>query len=177
MVKYIELVTYLRKIGVEPNCSASSLLSSTNYGIHYPIDYQNTRLTTNFFHSDTQPSITQWWALDLHSFVRLKSYQILSRTWCNWVNTWTFEISLDKITWKTVHSYNNFTFDEIFQLNQIEVAQYIRIKGNNEGCSQSGTLAFSRIYLYGYPMHIQTCEMKKQISLKIFLSFIVFIAS
>ena len=178
MVKSLEIVSYLRSIGIEPKCSASSLLPESRYGINYPINYQNTQVYYyNFYHSDFYPYTKQWWMIDLHTFVRLKSYQILSQRECNWVNKWTFDISLDNINWKTVHSYNNFTHDDVFQLPTTEVAQYIRIKGINEGCQNVGVLVFSRLFLYGYPMHIQTCQMKAQISLKRFLPLIVFFLS
>ena len=174
MAKLLELVSYLRSFGIEPNCSASTLLQTeTRFGINHPIDYQNDQLYHYFFHSDFVPSIPQWWALDLHTFVRLKSYQILSFKECNWVSTWIFEISLDNITWKKVHSYDDFTYNETFKLPKIEVAQYIRITGNDEGCFRSGALAFSRIYLYGYPMYFQTCQRNAQISLKSFLPLII----
>ena len=149
MTKLLELVSYLRSLGIEPNCSASSLYKAeTRFGINHPIDYQNDQIYYYFYHSDAVPSTPQWWALYLHTFVRLKSYQILSFKECNWVSTWIFEISLDNITWKKVHSYDDYTYNETFKLPKIEVAQYIRITGNDEGCPWSGSCIFSFISLW-----------------------------
>ena len=168
MHQSLELISYLRSFGIEPSCFASSLnTNEKRYGIDHPLNYTIEETNVYYFHSEFVPSTLQWWLVDLHTFIRLKSYQLLSGQICNWVNTWTFEISLNNQTWKRVHSHEGFSDNAIINFPQNEVAQYIRITGNDEGCGQYvGALAFQRLYLYGYPLYFYSCEVRFQIPFK-----------
>ena len=149
MFKNVDIITYLREqLFIEPIPTSNSLSDEYSfYSVESPINYS---LSTDiYFHSEFNPSTTQWWKVNLLKIMYISSYKLLALDHCNWVNQWTIEFSLDDNNWNKVHEHNGFSENKKYSLKVAQPAQYVKISGSTNGCKIPKALAFQKIYLFG----------------------------
>ena len=152
MGRIIDLISYIRSINIEPECKAKSLADNLqHHGINFPINYDLN--LNNFFHSkcDTEG---QWWEVNLKTLLYITSYKIIEGHLCYWVDNWKIEASKSGLEndYEVIHSYNKYSYGQLFKLSKPILLQFFRITGYSTKCENKNCLVFKRIYLYGYPI-------------------------
>ena len=153
------IVTFLRSHGIEPIATSKNEAPFEKADISYVLDYER---SLGYYFRTTGTTDDEWYKVNLKKRFYLNSYNILGQSYCNWVQKWKIEISLDDKTWYTVDTYGTKYSDNITKvLGHNYLVQYVKITGSAPLCT-SGVpkrLAFQRLYLYGIVAPgLRTCQ-------------------
>ena len=152
------IVTYLRNIGIEPEVTSKSQSDEPRIDKYHAIAYDK---DLSYRFNTWYDTPDQWWKINFTKVFYLSSYKLIAGSYCNYVNNWKLEISVDDTIWLMVHSFDDWSKNQTIKLKQYHYAQYARITGRANGCREAANrLSFQRIYFYGI-VNLNTCNIKK----------------
>ena len=169
MICSTNIITCLRSIGIEPECSCKEKEPNRpDREPNFAINYSSTN--KNYFHSGNNQK-EQWWKIDLKRKAALTSIKMeIGKAECHWIKSWEVKTSLDGISYKSIYSSETYTTNQNIGLKNIEYFRYLQIIGaSGPTCQYPNKMAIKRVYLYGI-LQLQTSQVR--VNLINFLSFI-----